>query len=177
MPCSRRAVIFSESDSCTPRIVFVAAAELCDQKWGRQLTAQVRELSAYGCDGGTPNTQPVANTVLLKIFAQSECFEAMTKVIYTHRNRGMGLIFQELSLQSGNPLRQRLLKSFSERVELLRRVPLNTRLGLSSAFSIRHAARLRSVMTFAIHSPPYSQKRDLPSICSRFWRIRQRKQI
>jgi hypothetical protein len=36
----------------------------------------------------------------------------MAKVIYTHRNRGMGLIFQELSLQSGNLLRQWLLKSF-----------------------------------------------------------------
>jgi hypothetical protein len=96
----------------TPRIAFVAAAELCDEKWGRQLTAQVRELSAYGCYVGTLNTLPVANSVLLKIFARSECFEAMAKVIYTHRNRGMGLIFQELSLQSGNLLRQWLLKSF-----------------------------------------------------------------
>lgn len=41
----------------------------------RQLTAQVRELSAYDCYVGTPNTLPVANTVLPKIFAQSECFE------------------------------------------------------------------------------------------------------
>jgi PilZ domain len=96
----------------TPRIAFVAAAELCDNKWGGRLTAQVRELSAYGCYVGTPNTLPVANTVLLKIFAQSECFETIAKVIYTHRNRGMGLIFQELSLQSGNLLRQWLLKSF-----------------------------------------------------------------
>ena len=96
----------------TPRIAFVAAAELCDKKWGRQLTAQIRELSAYDCYVGTLNTLPVDNTVLLKIFAQSECFEAMAKVIYTHRNRGMGLIFQELSLQSGNLLRERLLESF-----------------------------------------------------------------
>ena len=96
----------------TPKIAFVAA-ELCDKKWGRRLTAQVRELSAYGCYYvGTLNTLPVANTVLLKIFAQSECFEAMAKVICTHRNRGMGLIFQELSLQSGNLWRQWLLKSF-----------------------------------------------------------------
>jgi PilZ domain len=95
----------------TPRIAFVAPAELCDKKWDGQLTAEVRELSAYGCYVGTLNTLPVANTVLLKIFAQSKCFEAMAKVIYTHRNRGMGLIFQELSLQSGNLLREWLLKS------------------------------------------------------------------
>jgi len=96
----------------TPRIAFVAATELCDKKSGRQLTAQVREFSAYGCYVGTLNTLPVANTVLLKIFTQSECFEAIAKVIYTHRSRGMGLIFQELSLQSGNLLGQWLLKSF-----------------------------------------------------------------
>jgi PilZ domain len=96
----------------TPRIAFVAPAELCDKKWDGPLTAEVRELSAYGCYVGTLNTLPIANTVLLKIFAQSECFEAMAKVIYTQRNRGIGLIFQELSLQSGNLLRQWLLKSF-----------------------------------------------------------------
>jgi hypothetical protein len=96
----------------TPRIAFVAAAELCDKKRGGQLTAQVGELSAYGCYVGTLNTLPIANTVLLKFFARSECFEAMAKVIYTHRNCGMELIFQELSLQSGNLLRQWLLKSF-----------------------------------------------------------------
>jgi len=94
----------------TPRIAFVAPAELGDKKWDGQLTAEVRELSAYGCYVGTLNTLPVANTVLLKIFAQSECFEVMA--IYTHRNRGMGLIFQELSLQSATLLRQWLLKSF-----------------------------------------------------------------
>jgi hypothetical protein len=111
--------MFSKDGNCsvnqrrrTPRIAFIAAAKLCDKKWGKQLTAQVRELSAYGCYVGTLNTLPVANTVLLKIFAHSECFEAMAKVIYTHRNRGMGLIFQELSSQSGNLLRQWLLKSF-----------------------------------------------------------------
>jgi hypothetical protein len=74
------------------------------RKGGGQLTAQVRELSAYGCYVGTLNTLPVANTMLLKIFARSECFEAMAK-------GGMELIFQELSLQSGNLLRQWLLKS------------------------------------------------------------------
>ena len=48
----------------TPRIAFVAAAELCDKKGGRQLPAQGRELSAYGCYVGTLNTFLVANTVL-----------------------------------------------------------------------------------------------------------------
>ena len=103
--------MFSESETSHSRIAFVAAAELCDKKWDRQLT-QVRKLSAYGCYVFTLNTLPAANTVLLKISPQSKCFEAMAKVMYTHRNRWMGLIFQKLSLQNGNLLREWLLKSF-----------------------------------------------------------------
>ena len=74
----------------TPKIAFVAA-ELCDKKWGRRLTAQVRELSAYGCYYvGTLNTLPVANTVLLKIFAQSECFEVIARLYIPTETVGWG---------------------------------------------------------------------------------------
>jgi hypothetical protein len=99
----------------TPRIAFVAAAELCDKKWGGQLTCAGQGAKRVWPLVGTLNTLPVANTVLLKILTQSECFDTMAKVIYTHRNRGMGLIFQELSLQSGNLLRQWILRSFNVR--------------------------------------------------------------
>jgi hypothetical protein len=46
-------------------------------------------------------------------FAESECFEAEANVIYTHQYLGMGLVFQEISLQSGNLLRQWLVKGIS----------------------------------------------------------------
>jgi hypothetical protein len=73
----------------TPKIAFVAA-ELSDKKWSRQLTAHVRELSAYGCYVGTLNTLPVANTVLLKIFAQSECFEVIARLYIPTETVGWG---------------------------------------------------------------------------------------
>jgi hypothetical protein len=107
--------MFGESETSHSEDCFCRRAGFCDKKRGGQLIAQLRELSAYGCYVGRLNTLPVANTVLLKIFARSECFEAMAKVMYTHRNRGMGLIFQELSLQSGNLLRQWLLTRFRAR--------------------------------------------------------------
>jgi hypothetical protein len=44
----------------------------------------------------------------------------MAKIIYTHRNRGMGLIFQELFLQSGSLLRM-ASEIVSRRVERLNR--------------------------------------------------------
>jgi hypothetical protein len=97
----------------TPRIAFVAVAEVTDQESGGQITGQVSELSAYGCYVDMLNTLPVANTVTVKIFAASECFEAKAKVIYAHLNLGIGLAFQEVSLQSGNLLREWLRKGIS----------------------------------------------------------------
>ncbi len=78
---------------------------------GASLTGQVSELSAYGCYVEILNTLPIDTTVTIKIFADAECFEAKAKVIYAHPNFGVGLVFQELSLQNGNLLRQWLLKA------------------------------------------------------------------
>lgn len=95
----------------TPRIPFVAVAELAEMESGASLTGQVSELSAYGCYVEIVNTLPIDTTVTIKIFADAECFEAKAKVIYAHPNFGVGLVFQELSLQNGNLLRQWLLKA------------------------------------------------------------------
>jgi hypothetical protein len=94
----------------TPRISFIAVAEVTDEESGGQLAGQISELSAYGCYVDSLNPLPVANTVTVKIFAASRCFEAKAKVIYAHQYLGMGLVFQEVSLQSGNLLRQWLLE-------------------------------------------------------------------
>lgn len=99
----------------TPRIPFVAVAELAEMESGANVTGQVSELSAYGCYVEILNTFPIETTVTIKIFAEAECFEAKAKVIYAHPNFGMGLVFQELSLQNGNLLRQWLLKSAQDR--------------------------------------------------------------
>jgi hypothetical protein len=57
------------------------------------------------------NTLPIGSAVAIKIFAQSENFEANAKVIYAHPNLGMGLAFEEVSLKSGALLRQWLLEA------------------------------------------------------------------
>ena len=88
-------------------------AEITNQESGGQLTGRVSELSAYGCYVDILNTLPAPRTVTIKIFAASECFEATANVIYTHQNLGMGLVFQEISLQSGNLLRHWLVKGSS----------------------------------------------------------------
>jgi hypothetical protein len=60
------------------------------------------------------NTLPIGSEVAIKIFAESECFEAHAEVIYAHPNLGMGLAFEQVSLKSQTLLRQWLLRASGE---------------------------------------------------------------
>lgn len=95
----------------TPRYPFIAVAEITDAQSGIQLNSQVAELSVNGCYIDTLNTLPVFSPVTVKIFADSECFEATAQVIYAHPGLGMGLAFQDVSLKSGITLGSWLAKA------------------------------------------------------------------
>jgi hypothetical protein len=95
----------------TPRYPFIAVAEITDAASGAQLNSQVSELSLNGCYVDMLNTLPVNSKVTLKIFADSECFEATASVIYAHQGLGMGLAFHDVSLKSGTLLRRWLQKA------------------------------------------------------------------
>jgi hypothetical protein len=60
------------------------------------------------------NTLPIGSEAAIKIFAESQCFEANGKVIYAHPNLGMGLAFEQVSLKSQTLLRQWLLRASGE---------------------------------------------------------------
>jgi hypothetical protein len=83
----------------SPRFPFVAVAELSHPE-----SSRVAELSLNGCYVDMLNTLPIGSVVTIKIFAESDCFEATAKAIYTHPNLGMGLAFQEVSIKSGGTL-------------------------------------------------------------------------
>ena len=85
----------------TPRYPFIAVAEITDAASDAPLNSQVAELSLNGCYIDMLNTLPVNTKVTVKIFADSECFEATASVIYSHEGLGMGLAFQDVSLKSG----------------------------------------------------------------------------
>lgn len=95
----------------TPRFPFIAIAELTHRESGSQLNCQVSELSLNGCYVDLLNPLPAGSVVVIKIFAEFECFEASAKVIYAHQNLGMGLVFENVSIQSGSLLRRWLLKA------------------------------------------------------------------
>ena len=90
----------------TPRFPFVAAAELTSDESQERLECQVGELGLNGCYVDMLNTLPVNSIVNIKITAGSECFAATAKVVYALENLGMGLAFQDVSIQSGVLLRR-----------------------------------------------------------------------
>ena len=94
-----------------PRVPFIAVAELVHSESGGNFSCRVSELSLNGCYVDMLNTLPIGSEVAIKIFAESECFDANAKVIYAHPNLGMGLAFKEVSLGSGALLSQWLLKA------------------------------------------------------------------
>ena len=97
-----------------PRFPFIAVAEIAHPESAGQFSCRVSELSLHSCYADMLNTLPIGSEVAIKIFAESECFEANAKVIYAHPNLGMGLAFEQVSLKSGALLRHWLLKASGE---------------------------------------------------------------
>jgi PilZ domain-containing protein len=95
----------------SPRIPFIAVAQIAYSEFDGPLSCQVATLSLHGCHVETPNTLPIGREVSIKIFAESEWFAATANVVNELPNSAMGLAFDEVSLKSGAILRQWLLKA------------------------------------------------------------------
>ena len=95
----------------SPRIPFIAVAEIAYRNSSGRLSCKVARLSLHGCYVELPNTLPVGREVSIKIFAESECFAAIAKVVYELPNLAMGLAFEEVPVKSGAILRRWLLKA------------------------------------------------------------------
>ena len=95
----------------SPRLPFIAVAEIAHRESGGRLSCQISTLSFHGCYVETLNTLPVGREISIKIFAESECFMATGKVIYELPSSGMGLAFEEVPLKSAALLREWLLKA------------------------------------------------------------------
>jgi PilZ domain len=95
----------------SPRFPFIAVAEITHPESGAKFNCRVSDFSLNGCYVDMLNTLPIGSAVTIKIFVESEYFEANAKVIYAHPNLGMGLAFEQLPSKSGELLRQWLLKA------------------------------------------------------------------
>lgn len=95
----------------SPRLPFIAVAEIAYRDSGGRLGCQVSTLSFHGCYVETANTLPIGREISIKIFAESECFAATGKVVYGLPNSAMGLAFEEVSAKSAALLREWLLRA------------------------------------------------------------------
>jgi hypothetical protein len=98
-------------NSTQPRYPFIAIAEIIHPESGGILGSRVAKISLNGCFVETTKALPVGSEVVIKIFAESECFAATAKVVYANSNSGVGLAFREVPAKSAALLRQWLLKA------------------------------------------------------------------
>jgi hypothetical protein len=95
----------------SPRIPFIAVAEIALRDSGGRISGQVNTLSLHSCYVETQNTLPVGREISIKIFAESECFAATGKVVYDLASAAMGLAFDEVPLKNAELLREWLQKA------------------------------------------------------------------
>src|SRR6266852_4745046 len=79
----------------SPRYPFVGSIEMREGTSEDKRTARVKELSLNGCYVDTENHYPIGTSLAIKLFTETEFFEAQASVIYSHPNLGMGLMFRE----------------------------------------------------------------------------------
>ena len=79
-----------------PRFPFIASAEVLAESTGSRLSARISDLSVSGCYVDTINPLPDGTLVRLKIFTETQIFEAPARVVYFHIHLGMGLAFREV---------------------------------------------------------------------------------
>jgi hypothetical protein len=60
------------------------------------MKARISDLSASGCYVDTINLLPGGTPVHVRIFTDSQIFEAPATVVYSHTHLGMGLRFSEV---------------------------------------------------------------------------------
>lgn len=80
----------------SPRYPFAASAEVVEASSGAKTTMKISELSLNGCYVDTPNPIEKGAAIVIKIFKESQFFEAPARVIYSQANHGMGLMFHDV---------------------------------------------------------------------------------
>jgi PilZ domain len=80
----------------TPRYIFMASAELYDEKCDVRVASRLSDLSLTGCYLDMMNPFPAGTVILLKIVAENLTFQCKARVIYSTHNVGAGVAFLEV---------------------------------------------------------------------------------
>ncbi len=79
-----------------PRYPFYASAEIVEQRTQTRMATRTSELSRYGCYLDMLNPLPLGTAVKIQILCNEQTFGATGRVIYSQRNMGMGVAFDEM---------------------------------------------------------------------------------
>jgi PilZ domain len=79
-----------------PRYSFYASAEIVELETKTRMTTRTSELSRYGCYLDMLNPLPLGTRVIIQILYNERTFGATGRVIYSHRNMGMGVAFDQM---------------------------------------------------------------------------------
>jgi hypothetical protein len=79
-----------------PRYPFYASAEIMEQKTQTRMATRTSELSRHGCYMDMPNPLPLGTAIRIEISYNQETFGTTARVIYSQRNMGMGVAFDEM---------------------------------------------------------------------------------
>ena len=80
----------------TPRRIFIASAELYEEKSDVRVASRVSELSLHGCYLDMMNPFPAGTIIRLKIFSGDLTFESKARVVYSTSNVGAGVAFLDV---------------------------------------------------------------------------------
>jgi len=79
----------------SPRYPFAGSIEMREGASEDKRTARVKELSLKGCYVDIESPYPIGSSLAIKLFTETEFFEAQASVIYSQPDQGMGLMFRE----------------------------------------------------------------------------------
>jgi hypothetical protein len=80
----------------SPRVPFVAHAEIIDIDSEVRLRAQTSDLSQHGCYVDMVNPLPLGIAVKVRIEHRKQTFAATAGVVYSVPHLGMGLVFRDI---------------------------------------------------------------------------------
>ena len=96
----------------SPRIPFIASAEVTDIETQIPLVARTCDISQHGCYVDMINPLPLGTTVKVEIANDEGRFGATAGVVYSQLHLGMGLVFHEIEPEN-QPMLEKWLNGAS----------------------------------------------------------------
>lgn len=90
----------------SPRVPFIASAEVIDVETLVRLRARTGDLSRHGCYIDMVNPLPLGTTVQVEIAHGERTFSATAGVVYSQTPLGMGVEFRSLETSEQDKLEQ-----------------------------------------------------------------------